>query len=150
MCNYFSNQFSTLNPLDPNTTLTKDQLISNQTLTSASTPVGTFSLNRTTVRDLPLNKASLFSPDVTNSISLDGNKYGINYGANVTDEGDAYARAYTKYKGVDISAAGSYVDGEKNIGFKATYDFKKGVYVIDKYSEQQPQNQSVRAGDYRL
>jgi len=124
--NYFSNQFSTLNPLDPNTTLTKDQLISNQRLTSASTPVGTFSLNRTTVRKLPLNKVSLFSPDVTNSISLDGNKYGIDYGANVTDEGDAYARAYAKYKGADLNASASYVNGEKNFEFRISKDFKKG------------------------
>ena len=124
--NYFSNQFSTLNPLDRNTTLTKDQLISNQRLTSADTSIGTFSLDRTTVRDLPLNKASLFSPDVTNSISLDGNKYGIDYGANVTDEGDAYARAYAKYKGADLNASASYVNGEKNFEFRISKDFKKG------------------------
>jgi len=124
--NYFRNQFSTLNPLDPNTTLTNDQLISNQRLTSANTSIGTFSLDKTVTRDLPLNKASLFNPTNEYSINLNGNKYGINYGATVTDDGDAYARADAELYGADLNASASYVNGEKNFGFRISKDFKKG------------------------
>ena len=126
--NYFSNQFSTLNPFDPRTTFNTDysKLINEQDLALKSTPVGLFSLKRRTEYDVPLGLTDIKNPAVTYSGNLRGNKYGIDYGVSITDEGDAYAGAKTKYKDADINAYASYENGEKNYGIRISKDFKKG------------------------
>lgn len=123
------NKISTLNPFDPRTTFNTDysKLINEQDLALKSTPVGLFSLKRKTEYGLPLNSITdIAKPDITYSGNLIGNKYGVDYGVSITDEGDAYAGASTNYKNIDINAAASYEDGEKNFNVRATYDFKKG------------------------
>ena len=127
LTNYVSSYFDTVNPLSPNTTLTPNSLISQQTLKSATTPIGDVSINRTTVRDLPLSKEGLLNPDVSYSADLKGSYKGVDYGASIDDTGDI-AGGFTTDLGPGTLTGSGYYDGSDNYGGSVSYgvSFKKG------------------------
>ena len=132
--NYAKDKFSSFfTPRNLQTTLnnlTKAQLVNSQTLKSVYSPVGTFSLNKVDTRALPLDIKEILKPDTEYNIGLIGSKYigntAVNYTASVNDEGNAYARANSKYKNLDIDALSSYEDGNKQFDVRFKYNFKKG------------------------
>ena len=127
LTNYVGSYFDTVNPFSPNTTLTPNSLISQQTLQSASTPIGNVTINRTTVRDLPLSKEGLLNPDVSYSADLQGSYKGVDYGASIDDSGDI-AGGFTTDLGPGTLTGSGYYDGSDNYGGSVSYgvSFKKG------------------------
>ena len=106
-------------------------MISQQTLKSATTPIGDVSINRTTVRDLPLSKEGLLNPDVSYSADLQGSYKGVDYGASIDDTGDIAGGFTTNVDTPlgegNLSVRGNY-DGSDDYGISAriSIPFQKG------------------------
>ena len=121
--------FDAVNPLSPNTRidLDKKKMINVQAIQSIDTPIGVVTFDRTTVRNLPLDRKGLLNPDTEYGANLTGSYRGINYGARIDDTGDI-AGGFTADLGPGTLTGSGYYDGSDEKGLNVGYSipFQKG------------------------
>ena len=121
--------FDTLNPLSPRTQIDLEQntMTNIQAVKAVNTPIGTVTFDRTTVRDLPLDKQGLLNPDTEYGANITGSYKGVDYGARIDDTGDI-AGGFTTDLGPGTLTGSGYYDGSDDYGGSVSYgiSFKRG------------------------